>query len=233
MHLVAMTDITRTETPRWIDDLPANHRQVCGTEAALPGDTKGAPMKHILNLGSSILLLALLVTSAATIGGCSTATLPAARAPNALDIASGWSFERPGQGVEAFGLPQHARAVPSAVADVAPYLQAPRPVTSTRKVAAMASAKVVAPDNAQATPALGNAQATPKPTPLPAAAKAEEAPQASLLAANTTTDAEQRYAARDRAAQEQKEFRGGDVIVITTGTIVLALLILLLVLLVT
>jgi hypothetical protein len=120
-------------------------------------------------------------------------------------------------------LPQHARAVPSASPDVAPYLKpvqsAPRAHASDTLVSAKASAEKPA-------------MAATKPTSLTPVVTPQEATLVATLDTSVQTDTEQRYAARDQAAQKQKTFQGGDAIVIGTGTIFLVLLILLIVLLV-
>lgn len=80
----------------------------------------------------------------------------------------------------------------------------------------LAAAKVEQPVSAVAQPA--------------PAAVVTEAPAAPLLASNDV-GMEQRYAARDQQASDQKQFRGGDAIVITAGALVVVLLIVVLILL--
>jgi len=180
-------------------------------------------MKLTLSPCLTLPSLALLVTGIAATGGCGATTLPTVRAPIGLALAANRTLDRPGTGVEAFGLPQHAHAVASATPDVAPYLQGTASVARTRGPSATVSAKASVADAAVAR----------KDVSVPTFAKPQVAPPAAAPIASTQVAVEQRYAARDGVAQQQKEFRGGDAIVITAGTVVLVLLILLLVLLLT
>jgi hypothetical protein len=199
--------------------------------ATIPGPLRGIASKQLLRLPVLLSIVAAV--------GC------AGEIPKPVHgrAAGQWTFRLPktqspyaSLGFGRGGSSQPAAAEPSAL----------EPRATVASAAPLARVEPLAPHRTtrpKRSPSVALATPAPaaEPAPAPAAPAAEtEGPartaqpvELALNAAPTTPEEERGYAQRERQAQKQRDFRGGDAIVISASALVIILLIVILVLLLT